>query len=119
TVVMSAVAPRSASRTLSPDATLFRSPRLLPGRFDCWGAGAPSRCTLSLHDALPISTAFAGARRAMGGWGAISGPPSPSTLIEARHGFCRGAPSDGGLGGHLGAPITFDVDRGEIGRAHV
>src|SRR5207253_9534271 len=47
----------------------------------------------------------------MGGLGAISGPPSPATLIEARHGFCRGAPSDGGFGGHLGAPITCDVDR--------
>ena len=44
----------------------------------------------------------------MGGLGAISGPPSPATLIEARHGFCRGAPSDGGFGGHLGAPIKMD-----------
>src|SRR2546421_8474579 len=55
---------------------------------------------------------FCRGARSDGGLGAISGPPSPATLIEARHGFCRGAPSDGGFGGHLGAPITCDVDRG-------
>src|SRR2546430_517478 len=54
------------------------APRLLPGRDKRWGVGGPS------------------------------GPPSPATLIEARHGFCRGAPSDGGFGGHLGAPIKMD-----------
>src|SRR6266446_6095102 len=42
----------------------------------------------------------------MGGLGAMSGPPSPATLIEARH--RRGATSVWGFGGHVGAPMKMD-----------
>src|SRR5205807_1885654 len=84
------------------------APRLLPGRAERWGVWGPSRGPHHLRRWSRRATALAGARRARGGLGAISGPPSPATLIEARHGFCRGAPSDGGFGGHLGAPIKMD-----------
>src|SRR6266850_633011 len=75
---------------------------------------------------------FAGARRAMGGLGAISGPPSQQSRATAPPGrderwgvwgpsrgphlnsraprLRRGATSDGGFGGHLGAPMTMDFD---------
>src|SRR5207302_529974 len=56
-------------------------------------------------DTLP--TRRAGLRRGAtsdGGVGAISGPPSPATLIEARHGSAGARRAMGGLGAISGPP---------------
>src|SRR6266481_3379491 len=59
----------------------------------------------------------AGARRAKGGVGGHLGAPSPATVIEARHGSAGARRAKGGFGGHLGAPSPATVIEARHGSA--
>src|SRR5205814_8768630 len=60
--------------------------------------GAPSPVTT-----IEARHGFAGARRAIGGWGPFRGPMTGDDDRGAPR-LCRGATSDRGVGGHFGAP---------------
>src|SRR6267143_1631890 len=86
-----------------------RSATAPPGRDERWGVWGPYR---GPHYARAIEERHgsAGARRTLGGVGAISGPPL-RTRDRGAPRLRRGATSVGGCGGHIGAPTTHARSR--------
>src|SRR5438067_2031314 len=101
------------ARTSCPNgggARLTRVATASPGRPERWGVWGPCRGP----QLQSRGHGFAGAARAMGGLGALSGPPASIKRPRLR----RGGPSDGGSGGLVGAPSSNeeegDMDYGVV-----